>query len=137
MRRGFYQAPCSASNLTSKEIGELATDMATWNVDEDDVTFFFFAGRGYLSDKGTPAIVGKDNKMFSIADLIQLLDGLKGTKMVALDMRLADEELLEKGETQVDPLKAQVEVARFNQEVLGVFRSLPMQAAIMCWQAVP
>ena len=121
----FYQAPVLRSNLTSQEIGELATDMATWNVDEDDVTFFFFAGRGYLSDKGTPAIVGKDNKMFSIADLIQLLDGLKGTKMVALDMRLADEELLEKGETQVDPLKAQVEVARFNQEVLGVFRESP------------
>lgn len=121
----FYQAPMIRSNLTSKEIGELASDMATWNVDEDDVTFFFFAGRGYLSDKGTPAIVGKDNKMFSIADLIQLLDGIKGTKMVALDMRLADEELLEKGETQADPQKAQMEMARFNQEVLGVFRESP------------
>ena len=70
----FYQAPVIRSNLQTDEILQLSSELETWNVDEDDVTFFYYAGHGYLSDKGTPAIVGKDNKMLSIADLIGLLD---------------------------------------------------------------
>ena len=114
----FYQSPVIRTNLQTDEILQLDSELATWNVDEDDVTFFYFAGHGYMSDKGTPAIVGKDSKMLRIAELIELLDSVPGTKMVVLDCRYADSLLGKAGENGDIP-KA---LADFDQAVLQAFR---------------
>lgn len=118
----FYQAPVIRSNLQTDEILQLSSELETWNVDEDDVTFFYYAGHGYLSDKGTPAIVGKDNKMLSIADLIGLLDSVPGVKMVVLDCRYADSLLDTAGEEQDGNQAALQALSAFNQAVVSAFQ---------------
>lgn len=120
----FYQAPVLRANLTTEEILQLKTEMETWNVDEDDVTFFYFAGHGYMSEKGTPAIVGKDSRMLRITELIQLLDSVPGTKMVALDMRY-DDGLLSR---QVAEGERQKALADLNQAVISAFQQGPSGA---------
>ncbi len=119
----FYQSPVIRSNLQTDEILQLTNELETWNVDEDDVTFFYFAGHGYLSDKGTPGIVGKDNKMLSIAQLIELLDSVPGVKMVVLDCRYADS-LLDSApeQTQEGNRSTLQALSAFNQAVISAFQ---------------
>ena len=119
----FYQSPVIRSNLQTDEILQLTNELETWNVDEDDVTFFYFAGHGYLSDKGTPGIVGKDNKMLSIAQLIELLDSVPGVKMVVLDCRYADS-LLDSApeQTQEGNRSTLQALSAFNQAVISSFQ---------------
>ncbi|MEG1514777.1 MAG: Ig-like domain-containing protein [Clostridia bacterium] len=118
----FYQAPVIRSNLQTDEIVALFKELDTWNVDEDDVTFFYFAGHGFMSDKGTPAIVGKDSKMLKISDLIAMMDGVKGTKVVVLDCRYADSLL-----TKTDGSLLS-ELAAYDKAVLDVFKGAPTAA---------
>lgn len=110
----FYQTPAIRTNLLSDEILAAFDETAAWDADEDDVTFVYFAGHGYMSDKGAAAIVGKDSKMIRLSDIREKLDAVPGVKVVVLDCRYADS-LLAK-----EP-SAPAALATFNKAVVETF----------------
>ncbi len=119
----FYQSPTIRSNLQTDEIGQFLTEVSeTWDVDEDDVTFFYFAGHGFMSEKDNPAIVGKDSTMLKIADLMTMLDRISGVKVVVLDCRYADSLLSKLSKADGTLLKA---LSTFDSAVIDVFRNSP------------
>ena len=91
----IYQQPEIRTNLKAAELSSLLAEMATWGVDDDDVTFWYFAGHGWISDKGVVSIVGTDAKTVRVDRLKDALDEIPGTKIVVMDCRYADS-LIEK-----------------------------------------
>lgn len=55
----FYQAPVIRSNLQTDEILQLSSELETWNVDEDDVTFFYYARPRLPERQGHPGHRGQ------------------------------------------------------------------------------
>ncbi|MBR2570979.1 MAG: Ig-like domain-containing protein [Clostridia bacterium] len=110
----FYQTPVIRTNLQSSEILALFDEIGTWSVDEDDITTLYFAGCGFLSDKGNAAIVGKDSKMIALSELKESLDQIPGVKLLILDCRYTDS-LIAQG------TDAGAALADYNSAVESVF----------------
>ncbi len=91
--------------------------MTAWGIDADDVTFWYFAGHGYVSDKDVASIVGTDAKTLRVDRLKAALDEIPGTKIVVMDCRYADS-LIEKS-----GLDAKGMLQKFNAEVADAFLS--------------
>ena len=72
-----------APNLTASEIRSWLNQMASWGVDSDDVTYFFYSGHGSYDDPG--ALVGTDGTTVSVDTVRQYLDRLPGTVVVMID----------------------------------------------------
>lgn len=113
----IYQTPTIRTNLKTADLSALLDETAGWGVDDDDVTLFFFAGHGYVSDKGIPSLVGTDAKALRLDRVKSALDALGGTKLIVLDCRYADSLIAKSGESAQDML------ARFNQAAVEVFSS--------------
>lgn len=118
----FYQSPTVLANLQTDEISASFSEVNNWGVDDDDVTFFYFAGHGFMSDKGTPAIVGKDSKMLRISELVSLLDQVPGVKLVAFDNRYADSLLPKLSKQDGTLAKA---LSNYNTAVVDAFKASP------------
>lgn len=114
----FYQTPIIRSNLQKSEILSVFDELIEQGIDEDDVTFVYFAGHGYLTDKGTPGIVGKDSQMVSIAELLEQLDQIQGVKVVVIDSRYADKHLDKLSKT--DGTMA-TKIAMYNEAIIAAF----------------
>ncbi|MEA4897432.1 MAG: Ig-like domain-containing protein [Eubacteriales bacterium] len=121
----FYQSPTVLANLQTDEIVSSFSEVHNWGVDDDDVTFFYFAGHGFMSDKGTPAIVGKDSKMLKISELVSLLDQVPGVKLVAFDNRYADSLLPKLSKQDGTLAKA---LSKYNTAVIDAFKASPKAA---------
>ena len=115
----IYQQPSIRTNLKASELSSLLGEMTGWGVDEDDVTFWYFAGHGWISDKGVVSIVGTDAKTLRVDRLKDALDEIPGTKIVVLDCRYADSLIEKSGETAKDLLK------KFNDGVANIFLADP------------
>jgi uncharacterized protein YjdB len=115
----IYQQPVIRTNLKTEELYNLLTEMTTWGVDDDDVTFWYFAGHGHVSDKDVVSIVGADAKILRVDRLKAALDEVPGTKIVVLDCRYADS-LVEKS-----GLEAKDVLEQFNGAVADVFLADP------------
>lgn len=111
----IYQQPTIRTNLKAAEISSLLGEMTTWGVDEDDVTFWYYAGHGYISDQDVASIVGTDAKTVRIDRIKAALDEVPGTKIVVLDCRYADS-LIEKS-----GLSAKEVLDKFNSKVAEIF----------------
>ena len=120
----FYQSPVIRYNLQADEIHAMLEEMQTWNIDADDVTTIYFAGHAFMSDKGTPSIVGKDSRSVTIAELQTQLDTLPGVKLIVLDCRYADSLLSQSGAAANEDA-AQKALAAFNQAAVDVFKASP------------
>lgn len=70
-------------NLKASEIRSKMNQMASWGVDSDDVTYFYYSGHGSSGDPG--ALVGTDGGTVSVDEVRQYLDKLPGTVVVMLD----------------------------------------------------
>lgn len=70
-------------NLTAAEMHTALNEMATWGVDADDVTYFYYSGHGSYDDPG--ALVGIDGSTVSVDTIRQYLDRLPGTVVVMID----------------------------------------------------
>ena len=115
----IYQQPEIRTNLKASELSSLLSGMTTWGVDDDDVTFFYFAGHGYISDKDVASIVGTDAKTVRVDRLKAALDEIPGTKIVVLDCRYADSLIEKSGSTAKDVLQ------KFNTNVTNIFLADP------------
>lgn len=115
----IYQQPEIRTNLKASELSSLLSEMTTWGVDDDDVTFFYYAGHGYISDKDVASIVGTDAKTLRVDRLKDALDEIPGTKIVVLDCRYADSLIEKSGSTAKDILQ------KFNTNVTNIFLKDP------------
>jgi len=115
----IYQQPQIRTNLKAAELSSLLSELTTWGVDEDDVTFWYYAGHGWVSDKDVASIVGTDAKTLRVDRLKGALDEIPGTKIVVLDCRYADSLIEKSGSTAKDVLK------KFNDNVTNIFLSDP------------
>ena len=115
----IYQQPTIRTNLKASELSSLLGEMTTWGVDEDDVTFWFFAGHGYISDQDVASIVGTDAKTVRVDRIKAALDEIPGTKIVVFDCRYADS-LIEKS-----GLAAKEVLDKFNAKVADIFLADP------------
>jgi uncharacterized protein YjdB/uncharacterized caspase-like protein len=70
-------------DLTSSGIRNWLNQMASWGVDSDDVTYFYYSGHGSYDDPG--ALVGTDGGTVSVDEVRTYLDKLPGTVVVMLD----------------------------------------------------
>lgn len=68
-------------NLTAAGMFAALNQMASWDVDSDDVTYFYYSGHGY--DDGS--LVGTDGGFVSVDDVRIALDKLPGTVVVMID----------------------------------------------------
>ncbi|MGI6172715.1 MAG: Ig-like domain-containing protein [Christensenellales bacterium] len=78
------------TNLTSTEIQTVLNDLASAGADADDVTFFYFAGHGFLNNGTDAGIVGNDGKSVALSIVKKFLDEVDGSKIVAIDARYLD-----------------------------------------------
>jgi uncharacterized protein YjdB len=115
----IYQQPEIRTNLKASELSSLLGELTSWGVDEDDVTFWYFAGHGWISDKGVISIVGTDATTVRVDRLKSALDEIPGTKIVVLDCRYADSLIEKSGSTAKDVLK------KFNDGVANIFLADP------------
>ncbi len=115
----IYQQPKIRTNLKAAELSSFLSELTAWGVDDDDVTFWYFAGHGYISDKDVASIVGTDAKTLRIDRLKAALDEIPGTKIVVLDCRYADSLIEKGGATAKDVLQ------KFNDNVTNIFLSDP------------
>lgn len=115
----IYQQPKIRTNLKASELSSLLGELTGWGVDEDDVTFWYFAGHGWISDKDVVSIVGTDAKTVRVDRLKDALDEIPGTKIVVLDCRYADSLIEKSGSTAKDLLK------KFNDSVANIFLADP------------
>ncbi len=115
----IYQQPTIRTNLKASEMSSLLGEMTSWGVDEDDVSFWFFAGHGYISDQEVASIVGTDAKTVRIDRIKAALDEIPGTKIVVFDCRYADS-LVEKS-----GLAAKEVLDKFNAKVSEIFLADP------------
>ena len=115
----IYQQPEIRTNLKAAEISSFLGEMTAWGIDDDDVTFWYFAGHGYVSDKDVVSIVGTDAKTLRIDRLKDALDEVPGTKIVVLDCRYADSLIEKSGKTAKDVLQ------KFNTSVADIFLTDP------------
>ncbi len=115
----IYQQPKIRTNLKAAELSTFLNELTAWGVDDDDVTFWYFAGHGYISDKDVASIVGTDAKTLRIDRLKAALDEIPGTKIVVLDCRYADS-LIEKGGTTAKDV-----LQKFNDNVANIFLTDP------------
>ncbi len=70
-------------NLSTASLKSALNSMASWGVDGDDVTYFYYSGHGSYDDPG--ALVGVDGDTVSVNEVRQYLDKLPGTVVVILD----------------------------------------------------
>jgi hypothetical protein len=70
-------------NLTAENLRKELRKMASWGVDADDVTYFYYSGHGSEDDPG--ALVGVDGGTVSVDEVRRYLDKLPGTVVVMLD----------------------------------------------------
>ena len=70
-------------NLTTAALRGALNQMASWGVDGDDVTYFYYSGHGSESVPG--ALVGVDGGVISVDEVRGYLDRLPGTVVVILD----------------------------------------------------
>lgn len=68
-------------NLTAANMRTALNEMATWGVDADDVTYFYYSGHG----AGDGSLVGTDGGLVSVDEIRQALDALPGTVVVMID----------------------------------------------------
>ncbi len=115
----IYQQPKIRTNLKASELSSLLGELTGWGVDEDDVTFWYFAGHGWISDKDVVSIVGTDAKTVRVDRLKEALDQIPGTKIVVLDCRYADSLIEKSGSTAKELLK------KFNDSVANIFLADP------------
>jgi uncharacterized protein YjdB len=115
----IYQQPEIRTNLKAAEIASFLGEMTAWGIDDDDVTFWYFAGHGFVSDKDVVSIVGTDAKTLRIDRLKDALDEVPGTKIVVLDCRYADSLIEKSGKTAKDVLQ------KFNTSVADIFLADP------------
>jgi len=122
----IYQQPTIRTNLKAAELSSLLGEMTTWGVDEDDVTFWYFAGHGYISDQDVASIVGTDAKTVRIDRIKAALDEVPGTKIMVFDCRYADS-LVEKS-----GLSAKEVLNKFNSKVAEIFLADPEHYYLLC-----
>ncbi len=115
----IYQQPEIRTNLKAAELSSLLGELTSMGVDDDDVTFWYFAGHGYISDKDVASIVGTDAKTLRVDRLKAALDEIPGTKIVVLDCRYADSLIEKSGSTAKDVLQ------KFNTNVTSIFLADP------------
>jgi hypothetical protein len=70
-------------NLSTGSLRSALSQMASWGVDADDVTYFYYSGHGSYDDPG--ALVGTDGGTVSVDQVRSYLDKLPGTVVVMLD----------------------------------------------------
>ncbi len=70
-------------NLSAAALRGALNQMASWGVDSDDVTYFYYSGHG--SEYIPGALVGTDGDVISVDEVRQYLDRLPGTVVVILD----------------------------------------------------
>jgi uncharacterized protein YjdB len=70
-------------DLTASQLRGALDQMASWGVDSDDVTYFYYSGHGSYDDPG--ALVGIDGGTVSVDQVRSYLDKLPGTVVVMLD----------------------------------------------------
>jgi hypothetical protein len=70
-------------NLSTGSLRSALSQMASWGVDSDDVTYFYYSGHGSYDDPG--ALVGVDGGSVSVDEVRSYLDRLPGTVVVILD----------------------------------------------------
>jgi uncharacterized protein YjdB len=68
-------------NLTGANMRTALNEMATWGVDADDVTYFYYSGHG----AGDGSLVGTDGGLISVDEIRRALDVLPGTVVVMID----------------------------------------------------
>jgi hypothetical protein len=68
-------------NLIAADIRTELNKMATWGVDQDDVTYFYYSGHG----DSDGSLVGTDGGLVSVDAVRQYLDKLPGTVVVMID----------------------------------------------------
>ncbi len=115
----IYQQPEIRTNLKAAEIANFLGELTAWGIDDDDVTFWYFAGHGYVSDKDVVSIVGTDAKTVRIDRLKDALDEVPGTKIVVFDCRYADSLIEKSGKTAKEVLQ------KFNTSVTDIFLTDP------------
>jgi hypothetical protein len=70
-------------NLSAAALRGALNQMASWGVDGDDVTYFYYSGHG--SEYVPGALVGVDGNVISVEEVRGYLDRLPGTVVVILD----------------------------------------------------
>ncbi len=70
-----------APDQTASGIRGRLDQMASWGVDADDVTYFYYSGHG----AGDGSLVGTDGGLVSVDEVRQYLDRLPGTVVVMID----------------------------------------------------
>lgn len=112
----IYQTPATRTNLKASEIVSVLNEVPEWGADQDDVTFFYFAGYGLVGEDGVSSIVGVDGQAVKLSDVRAILDTVPGTKLVVLDCRYDD------GQVEQSGMNADALLDKFNQGAADAFR---------------
>jgi uncharacterized protein YjdB len=106
-------------NLSTAALLSELNAMASWGVDSDDVTYFYYSGHGSYDDPG--ALVGVDGGTVPVDEVRRCLDKLPGTVVVILDSCYAGWYI--RGKSAGAPSAASVDTDAVANRVVSAFNA--------------